>query len=159
MNLDLLAANAGLIWIGAAILLGGAELAAPGVFLAFFAIAAAMTGVALIALPALPLSFQLLSFALWSAATIAIGHRWYRDYPVETADPLLNDRAARMIGIIVTVTAAIEHGEGRVRVGDGEWSATGANAAVGDRVRVVAVRGGKLAVEPVAPPAPLAGDM
>lgn len=149
MSLDLLAANAGIIWVGVAILLGAAELAAPGIFLAFFAIAAAMTGLALFALPALPLTFQLASFALWSGASIAIGRRWYLDYPVATADPLLNDRAARLIGTTVTVTSAIDQGEGRVRVGDGEWTAIGVDAAVGDRMRVVAVVGGKLQVGPL----------
>lgn len=149
MTIEWLAANAGMIWIGVAVLLGAAELAAPGVFLAFFAIAAAMTGLALFALPALPLTVQLASFALWSVVAIAIGRRWYLDYPVATSDPLLNDRAARLVGTTVVCTTPIECGEGRVRVGDGEWSATGADAAVGDRLRVVAVTGGKLKVEPL----------
>lgn len=151
MSPDLLAANAGVIWLGAAILLGGAELAVPGVFLAFLAIAAAMTGLSVLALPALPIAFQLLSFSLWSAVAIVIGRRWYHDYPVATADPLLNDRGARLIGEIVTVVEPIEQGAGRVTVGDGTWPAIGPDAPIGSRLRVAAVRQGKLVVEPLLP--------
>ncbi len=151
MSLDLLLANAGFVWLAIAILLGGAELAVPGVFLVFLAIAAAMTGLSVLALPALPLLLQLVGFVLWSAVSIVIGRRWYHDYPVATADPLLNDRGARLIGEIVTVVDAIEQGEGRVRVGDGGWPAIGADAAPGARLRITAVRQGKLVVEPLPP--------
>ena len=83
----------------------------------------------------------------WSIVSILIGRRWYQDYPVATADPMLNDRGARMIGQIVTVVEPIIHGEGRVQVGDGVWSALGADAATGTRLRVVGMRDGKLLVE------------
>jgi len=147
VTLEALAAYAGLIWVALAIALGLAELAAPGVFLVFLAIAAAITGVATFALPALSPLLQLASFAGWSAASIAIGRRWYLDYPVATADPLLNDRGSRLIGDIVTVVATISDGEGRVRVGDGVWTATGPDALEGTSVQIVAVRDGKLVVE------------
>lgn len=147
MSVDDLIANAALIWIVAAILLGAAELAIPGVFLVFLAIAAAITGLAVFALPALTLPLQLLAFAAWSVVSILIGRRWYQDYPVATEDPLLNDRGARMIGEVVTVVDAISDGEGRVQVGDGVWSALGQDAAVGARLRVTGMRGGKLLVE------------
>lgn len=151
MSLDTIIANAGFIWLAAAILLGTAELLAPGVFLIFLAIAAAMTGVTVLALPVLPPLLQLASFTAWSAVTILIGRRWYVDYPVATADPLLNDRAARLIGDVVTVVDPIILGEGRVRVGDGVWTATGPDSAAGARVRIIAVEGGKLIVESAAP--------
>jgi inner membrane protein len=82
---------------------------------------------------------------------VLVGRRWYRDYPVATSDPLLNDRAARLVGTVVTVEEAIRDGRGRVRVGDGAWPATGPDAAAGERVRVLAVRGGTISVEPIAP--------
>lgn len=149
MNLDDLAANAGAAWLIAALVLGVAELIAPGVFLVFLAIAAAATGVAVLALPGLPLIGQIISFALWSGVTVLIGRRWYRDYPVASADPLLNDRAARLVGEIVTVEQAIDSSGGRVHLGDGVWPARGADAAIGARMRVVAVANGVLEVEPL----------
>ncbi|MBS0282863.1 MAG: NfeD family protein, partial [Proteobacteria bacterium] len=85
-------------WLAAAILLGIAELLIPGIFLIFLAVAAAITGLALFALPELPLIAQVGSFAAWSIVSVTIGRRWYRDYPLETSDPMLNDRAARVIG-------------------------------------------------------------
>lgn len=148
--LESLAANAGVLWLMAAILLGAAELAVPGIFLIFMAFAAAMTGVTVFALPVLPPLAQLATFAGWSAASVLIGRRWYVDYPVATADPLLNDRAGRLVGDIVTVVEPIQHGEGRVRVGDGIWTAIGPESPAGARVRIADVRGGKLVVESVA---------
>lgn len=136
-------------WLIAALALGTAELAAPGIFLVFLAIAAAITGAAVFALPELPAAAQLASFGVWSAVTVLIGRRWYRDYPIEGGDPLLNDRAARLVGQVVTVEIAIADGRGRVLVGDGGWPARGPDAAVGERLRVVAVEDGALTVEPL----------
>ncbi|WP_375422408.1 NfeD family protein [uncultured Sphingomonas sp.] len=150
MNLDPVGGAAG-AWLIAALVLGIAELAAPGVFLVFLAIAAAMTGVAVLVLADLPLAAQLASFAAWSAATVMIGRRWYSDYPVAAADPLLNDRAARMIGQVARVEVVTTNGEGRVRVGDGSWPARGADLVVGADVRILAVSDGVVVVEPVVP--------
>ncbi|MBC3943261.1 NfeD family protein [Sphingomonas albertensis] len=134
-------------WLIAALVLGIAELAVPGVFLVFLAIAAAVTGVAVFALPDLPVAAQLAAFAVWSAVTVLIGKRWYRDYPVEGGDPMLNDRSARLVGHVVVVETAIVGGRGRVLVGDGSWPARGKDAGVGARVRVAAVVDGEVVVE------------
>ncbi|MEG8013337.1 NfeD family protein [Sphingomonas sp. 22R3R2A-7] len=136
-------------WLIAALVLGIAELAAPGIFFVFLAIAAAVTGVALLALPELPIAVQLASFAVWSTVTVLIGRRWYRDYPVPGADPMLNDRSARMVGQIVIVETAIVDGRGRVLVGDGSWPARGDDAAAGTRVRITRVADGVADVTPV----------
>ncbi len=136
-------------WLIAALVLGIAELAAPGIFFVFLAIAAAVTGIALLALPELPIAVQLASFAVWSTVTVLIGRRWYRDYPVAGADPMLNDRSARMVGQIVIVETAIVDGRGRVLVGDGSWPARGDDAAAGTRVRITRVADGVADVTPV----------
>jgi len=141
--------NAGALWLAAAVVLGLAELAIPGVFLIFLAIAAAITGAAVLVLPELPLAAQLASFAAWSAVAVLIGKRWYVDYPVETTDPLLNDRAARMIGEVVVVEQAIVRGAGRVRIGDGAWLAYGPDAEADAHVRIIGHDGAALRVEPV----------
>lgn len=142
--------SAGPWWLVAAALLAMAELALPGVFLVFLAAAAAITGVLALLFPDISLAGQLISFAAWAVVVVLIGKRWYRDLPVESADPLLNDRTARLIGETVTVVTAIEGGSGRVRVGDGEWPARGPDLPVGARARVVAASGTMLSVEPVA---------
>lgn len=146
MNLDGIG-GAGGAWLSAALVLGLAELVAPGLFLVFVAIAAAVTGAIVLAVPDMPVVLQLLAFALWTGVAVAVGRRWYHRYPVESADALLNDRAARLIGQVVTVETAITGGHGRVRVGDGAWPATGPDLTVGMRVRIVAVKGGVVEVE------------
>ena len=149
MILDEIVRHMAASWIAAAILLGIAELAIPGIFLIFLAIAAAITGMALFALPDLPLIAQAGSFAAWSVVSVLIGRRWYRDYPLETSDPLLNDRAARVIGSIAIVSEPIVNGAGRAVLGDGTWPASGPDAAAGTRMRVIAVENGVLRLEPL----------
>lgn len=139
----------GLIWLVAALLLGGAELIVPGVFLVFLAFAAAVVALFLLLIPDLPLWGQFLGFSAWSVIAVLVGRRWYVDNPVATSDPLLNDRVARLLGEVVSVTQAIDGGRGRVRVGDGEWLATGPDAPAGARVRVTGVRDTALVVEPL----------
>ena len=152
MTIEQLGGTGG-VWLIAALVLGIAELVVPGVFLVFLAIAAGITGLAAFALPDLPLAAQLLSFAVWSAVTVLIGKRWYGDYPV-ASDRLLNDRAARMIGQTAVLETPLAGGEGRVRIGDGSWPARGPDLPTGERVRIVAVNAGVVAVEPVAPTPP-----
>ena len=146
--LDQFATHESLICLSLAVLLGGAELVVPGVFLIFLAIAAGIVAAATFVLPELPLAAQLGVFGMWSVVTVLIGRRWYQDYPVETSDPLLNDRARRLIGETVVVADAIVSGRGRVRVGDGEWPAQGPDAPTGTRMRIVSVTSGIVVVEP-----------
>lgn len=135
-------------WLVLAALLGIAEVLVPGVFLIWIAIAAAITGLTALALP-IGIPVQLLLFAGLSIAAVWAGRRWYVDNPVASADPLLNDRTARLIGQTVTVVEAITGGEGRVKVGDSVWTATGPDADVGARVRIVSAESGVLLVEGV----------
>ncbi|UUL83505.1 NfeD family protein [Sphingomonas qomolangmaensis] len=141
--------NPGLWWIAAGALLAGVELLVPGVFLVFVAIAAAITGAFVLLFPDLPLAGQLASLAAWSAVTIAIGRRWYRDYSPDSADPLLNDVGARMLGATVTVVSSGADGSGRVRVADGEWPSRGPVLPVGAIARVVGVQNTTLIIEPI----------
>ena len=69
--------------------------------------------------------------------------------PIESADPKLNDRGARMVGEVVTVVETIEAGGGRVKIGDSVWSAKGPDTAVGAKVRISALDGGAVVVEPL----------
>ncbi|MCD2315803.1 NfeD family protein [Sphingomonas sp. IC-11] len=149
MTITALTANAPVFWLLVAVMLAAAELAVPGVFLVFLGVAAAIVSAATYVFPDLPIAAQLGAFAMWSVVAVLIGRRWYMDYPVETSDPLLNDRAARLVGETVTVADPIVAGRGRVRVGDGEWPASGPDAPAGARMRIISVASGILVVEPV----------
>ena len=131
MNFDQLLAVPGLAWLILAALLAIAELLVPGVFLVFIAAGAAVTGIVTLLVPAFDLVFEVFLFAGASAAAVAVGRRWYRTNPVPSEDPLLNDRVARLIGQVVTVVEPIVAGQGRVKVGDGEWLANGPDTPAG----------------------------
>ncbi|WP_336965841.1 NfeD family protein [Sphingobium aquiterrae] len=135
-------------WLIFAVLLGIGEIVIPGVFLIWIAIAAAITGVATL-LTGLPLFAQFILFAALCLVAAWAGRRWYTANPVASADPLLNDRAARLIGDTVLVVEAIEGGEGRVKVGDSVWTARGPDTKAGKRVRIIGVQGAVLNVEHV----------
>jgi hypothetical protein len=136
------------MWLLAAIILGIAELVVPGVFLIWLAAAAAATGLLTLAF-GIALPAQLALFALISIAAVWAGRRWYLANPMPSADPLLNDRAARLTGRTVVVAGAIVNGEGRVKVGDTVWSCRGPDCAEGSRVRITGADGSCLKVEPV----------
>jgi len=133
-------------WLVFAALLGVAEVLIPGVFLIWVALAAAVTGLVALLLP-VSVPVQLLIFALLCLVSVWGGRRWYVANPVNSQDPLLNDRTARLIGEIVLVVEAIEAGRGRVKVGDSVWSCRGPDAPVGSRVRVVGADASVLQVE------------
>lgn len=137
----------GALWLASSLLLALAELIAPGFFLIFIAIGGALTGLSLVVVPEVPSIVQVVLFALFTTAAVAIGRRWYHRRP-PTSDPLLNDRAARLVGQKVEVCEAIAAGEGRVRVGDGTWVARGPDVAMGAVVRIVGADGSILLVEP-----------
>ena len=136
------------VWVLVAVVLAVCELFVPGVLLVWFAAAAAATGLVTLA-TGIGLPFQLALFALFSIIAVLGGRQLYARSPVPSSDPLLNDRAARLTGRTVTVVAAIEHGEGRVRVGDSVWSARGPDCAEGAQVRITGADGNCLRVEPV----------
>ncbi len=135
-------------WLILAAALATAEVLVPGFFLIWFALAAFATGLIALFLP-VPVAIQLVLFAMFAVVSVYAGRRWFRMNPIESADPKLNDRGARMIGEIVTVVETIEAGGGRVKIGDSVWSAKGQDAKVGAKVRICAMDGSAVAVEPV----------
>jgi membrane protein implicated in regulation of membrane protease activity len=135
-------------WLIGGVVLLIAEVIAPGFFLMFVGGAAVATGIAAVILP-VGLAVQFAIFAVLALAAVRIGGRraYASRYDLST-DPLLNDRATRMIGQVVVVVEAVDANGGRVRVGDGQWSARGLPAAPGDKVRIIDVEGNCLKVEP-----------
>ena len=137
----------GWLWMIGGILLLIAEIIAPGFFLVFIGVAALATG-AFTLLFDMPLAFQLVLFTIYALVAVMIGRKVYANQAVDSTDPLLNDRAARLVGKSVTVIAAVDEHSGRVRVGDSEWSARGGPGRPGERVRITGVDGNCLLVEP-----------
>jgi len=134
-------------WLILGLALAIAEIVVPGVFLIWIGAAAALTGLVALLLP-IPVAADFVFFAVAAIAMIYAGRRWLAAHPIETSDPLLNNRAGRLIGRNVVVVEEISGGEGRVKVDDGVWNASGPDAAAGTRVRIVGVEGERLKVEP-----------
>ncbi|WP_395636188.1 NfeD family protein [Sphingorhabdus sp.] len=133
-------------WLSLGLLLGVAELVAPGFFLMWLGLAALIVGGLDYFLP-ITVAYQVAMFAILSVLTVFAGKKFLQKNPIETEDANLNDRGARLTGEIVTVVEAITNGHGRVKVGDSVWSARGVDAAIGSRVRVTGADGAVLLVE------------
>ena len=139
----------GWIWAIGGLVLLIAEIVAPGFFLVFLGVAAIATGLFTLLFD-LSLAPQLVLFVIYTALAVMIGKRWYAEPDHHDQSIRLNNPSERMVGKSVTVVDPVDDHGGRVRVGDGEWSARGGPAAAGARVRVIAVDGNCLLVETVA---------
>ncbi len=80
-------------------------------------------------------------------ADIAIDFIWAHPSVLHTDQPDLNLRASQLVGRVVRLEEAIEHGRGKARVGDTLWTVEGPDAPAGARVRITATQGTVLKVE------------
>lgn len=138
--------ESGWLWTIGGILLLMLEILAPGVFLIFIGVAAIATGIFTLLFD-LALPSQLALFVIYSLLAVMAGRRFYANKEDNSSDPLLNDRAARLVGKLVTVVEPVDDHGGRVRVGDSDWSARGGPAQPGERVRITGIDGNCLRVE------------
>ncbi len=146
--MDWLNGNEHWAWLTLGLVLAALEMLLPGVYLIWLAAAAIITGVLTMALD-LSLPMQVIDFVFLSLILAFSARRFLRDSPIVGADPLLNRRGARLVGETALVVQAIEHGSGRVKLGDSEWIAHGPDTAAGERVRVSGSDGAVLLVEPL----------
>ena len=136
-------------WALAAVLLVF-EMMLPGVVFLFLAMGAAAAGLVLLIASDLSLEWQLVIFAVVSVVS-AVGLRrtlrrlQHVDAP---ATSTLNARGEALVGQIFGLDAPILNGRGRIILGDGSWTVTGADMVKGARVRVISVSGTELKVEP-----------
>jgi membrane protein implicated in regulation of membrane protease activity len=136
-------------WILAVVLLA-LELTAPGVVFLWVGIAAAMVGGVILFATQMAWEVQVLLFAALSLAVTAGGRVWWKHRSVEERDPTLNRRGASLIGTTCVLVTDLVNGRGRARVGDSTWTVTGPDAPKGTAVRIIAVDGSVLSVEPAA---------
>jgi membrane protein implicated in regulation of membrane protease activity len=139
--------DSGWLWTIGGVLLLIAEIIAPGVFLVWIGIAAIVTGLFAL-LFGIGVAGQLGLFALYAVLAVMAGRRFYAVKGIEHSGPGLNNPSARLIGRRVIVVQQVDEDSGRVRVGDSEWSARGGPAEPGQKVRITAVEGNCLIVEP-----------
>lgn len=133
-------------WLALGLVLAIAEMVIPGVFLIWLAGAAIITGLLAWTLP-IGVPLQIGIFAVLSIVAVFTGKRYLAANPIVPADPKMNDRGARLVGEMVTVTQAIDGGTGRIKHGDSEWLVKGPDAEPGTRMRVSGHDGAVLLVE------------
>lgn len=134
-------------WLSLAAITAGLEIVMPGAFMLWLSAAALATALS-VAVFGFAWGWQLVAFALFAVAAILGSLRWKTRNPITSDDPALNRRGMRMIGETVVVVAPIIGGQGRVKLGDGEWIARGPDAPLGARMRITGADGSILNVEP-----------
>lgn len=138
-------------WWVLGILLLLLEVAAPGTFFLWMAVATGVVGFVILFAPDLAWEYQVLLFAVLSVAAIAAWRVYLRRSPTETDEPLLNRRGAQYVGKVFVLDSEMRLGRGKIHVDDTTWRAVcdeGDDLPAGTRVTVVEVDGTTLKVEP-----------
>lgn len=131
-------------WVIAGILLL-AELILPGIFFMWLALAAAVIGVVDI-FADLSWQVEIAAFAVLSALFVLFV-RPRLQMPQGSATNL-NQRMYDYVGRAYVLDEAIVNGRGKVRIDDTLWIVIGADRGKGEWVKVTAVDGSRLIVEP-----------
>lgn len=133
-------------WLIFGFILMALELAAPGVFLFWFGLAALLVG--LVSFAVHPTwQAQLLMFAVFALAAVPVWRRLAStNNRASQSNPFLNRRTAALVGREFTLEKPIIDGAGTVRIDDTIWRVAGPDTPAGSRVKVVRVDGANLTV-------------
>jgi hypothetical protein len=134
-------------WMIAAAALFVLELMAPGIFFMWFGIAAVVTGLIMFRYD-ITWQWQLIWFCGLSLASALLAYKFLRKHPLESDQPLLNNRAAQLIGQNFNLIDPIVNGRGSIHSGDTIWRVEGPELPKGARIKVVGADGALLKVEP-----------
>ena len=137
-------------WAAVALLLFAAEALAPGAFMLWMGFAAVAVFLGVLLVPGIPVLAQVTAFVVLSFVSIQDYRTWIRGRGRERQSdrPTLNQRALQHVGRTVPLERAIAAGRGRVKIGDAFWDVAGPDLPAGAAVKVVAVDGMTLRVEP-----------
>ena len=140
------------IWFAVAVLLAGGEIASPGTFfLAPFALGAAVAGIA--SFFGLPVIITFVIFFITSVVAFVAMRPLARKLDLDFPNPT-GIGANRLIdhsGVVSTTIPAGGSGTGMVKLGGEEWRAQGRDGMgvpTGTDIRVIAVEGTRVVVEP-----------
>lgn len=134
-------------WLIVGLVFLGLEVLLPGTFiLLWIGVAAIITGLLSFILP-IGIQSQLVIFAIGSVIAVFLGRKYFTANFHPSDRPLLNQRAAQLIGQTYKVSEPIVNGKGKVKIGDSQWMVTGPDADLGVNVTVTSVKGNRLIVE------------
>lgn len=134
-------------WAAVALLLFAAEAMAPGAFMLWLGLAAAVVFAVVLLFSGIPLLAQAALFVVLSFVSIQVYRRWFRKSETPSDQPALNRRTAALVGRVVPLQRAIVDGRGRVQIADAYWEVTGPELPAGTHVRVTGAEGMTLQVE------------
>ena len=132
-------------WVLAVVLLA-LEVAAPGTFFLWLAVAAGVVGLVVLVLPDLFWQVQVLLFAVTGVAAVIAWRIYAGRRPQTSDDPTLNRRGEQYVGQVFHLTEPITDGRGRMKVADTMWRIAGPDLPAGAKVRVTGVDGTVLRV-------------
>jgi membrane protein implicated in regulation of membrane protease activity len=132
-------------WWIAGVLLLILELLAPGTFFLWFGVAAIVTGI-LAMVTTLGWQTELIVFAVLAVVFVVLGRRYFSYDSGRSDQPLLNERAARLIGRDYILAEPIVGGAGKLKIDDSNWRISGPDLPSGTKVRVTGHDGTLLTV-------------
>ncbi len=125
------------------------EVFAPGAFMIWLGVGAAVVSVILLLAPSMSWELQFVIFAIVSVASI-FGWRTYASKnPTKTDQPNLNQRGEQYVNRVFTLDEPVVNGLGKIKVDDSTWKIEGDDCEPGTKVRVTGVDGVVLKVEHV----------
>jgi hypothetical protein len=117
------------------------EMFAPGAFMLWLGIAAAIVGIILAVLPSMAWEVQYTLFAIISVLSIIAWKKMQMRHPRETDQPALNRRGHQYLNRVFTLDEAVVNGQGKIKVDDTTWKIEGDDCPAGSKVKVVGVDG------------------
>jgi membrane protein implicated in regulation of membrane protease activity len=132
-------------WFIGGVLLLILEVLAPGTFFLWFGVAAIVTGIVAM-IHDFGWQTELILFAVLAIVFVVVGRRYFSYDSKRSDQPLLNERAARLIGRDFTLAEPIVGGTGKLRIEDSTWRIAGPDLPSGTRVRVTGHDGALLTV-------------
>jgi len=134
-------------WWLLGLLLLGLEIVMPGFVLVWFGAAAVLIGILALAVDWSVRTLTII-WAILSIVLLIVGRRVMKHSATDSEDPLLNDRAGRLVGRTFTLEEPLGENGGRLTIDDTNWRIRGPLLPAGTRVAVRAVEGTVLVVEP-----------
>ena len=134
-------------WAAVALLLFAAEAMAPGAFMLWLGLAAAVVFAVVLLFSGIPLLAQAGLFVVLGFVSIQVYRRWFRKREKPSDQPALDRRTAALVGRVVPLQRAIVDGRGRVQIADAFWEVAGPDLPAHAHVRIVGADGMTLKVE------------
>ncbi len=137
-------------WLSLGILLLLGEVLGAGGFLLGLGIGALLVALMVSVLPGLSWQAQLVWFGVLSIVSTLVYWKRFRALNQATDQPLLNNRAERLVGRKVEILEPVVNGKGKVQIEDALWTVLADDdIEVGVAVEIVATKGMELLVRAV----------